>query len=87
MGFAEQNSDEVEKNNDCIRNLHLTTACGRASPQGEAFGKLHLNRMCRNCIAKQCIDINLLRDFRYVLLELDMPCGLICCLTATRFIS
>ena len=25
------------KNNDCLRNLHLTTACGGASPQGEAF--------------------------------------------------
>ena len=24
-------------NNDCFRNLHLTTAYGRASPQGEAF--------------------------------------------------
>ena len=28
-----------------------------------------------------------LRDFRYVPLELDMPDGSICCLTATRFIS
>ena len=26
-------------NNDCFRNLHLTTAYGGASPQGEAFGK------------------------------------------------
>ena len=31
------NSDEVEMNNDCFRNLHLTTAYGGASPQGEAF--------------------------------------------------
>ena len=38
----------------------------KPSPQGEAL-ILHLNLMCRNCIAKQCIDINLLRDFRYVL--------------------
>ncbi len=28
-----------------------------------------------------------LRDFRYVPLELDMPDGSTCCLTATRFIS
>ncbi len=28
-----------------------------------------------------------LRDFRYVPLELDMPDGSICCLTAKRFIS
>jgi len=27
---------------------HLTTAYGGASPQGEAFEKLHLNLMCRN---------------------------------------
>ena len=32
-------------------------------------------------------DINLLRDFRYVPMELDMPDGSICCLAATRFIS
>ena len=25
------------KNNDCFRNLHLTTACGGASPQGETL--------------------------------------------------
>ena len=40
--------DEVEMNNDCFRNLHLTTAYGGASPQGEAFEKLHLNLMPRN---------------------------------------
>ena len=26
-----------KSNYDCFRNLHLTTACGGASPQGEAF--------------------------------------------------
>ncbi len=26
-----------KRNNDCFRNLHLTTAYGGASPQGEAF--------------------------------------------------
>ena len=31
------NSDEVGKNDDCLRNLHLTTAYGGASPQGEAL--------------------------------------------------
>jgi len=31
-----------------LRNLHLTTAFGGASPQGEAFEKLHLNLMPRN---------------------------------------
>ena len=41
-------TDEVEKNNDCFRNLHLTTAYGGASPQGEALNRLHLNLMCRN---------------------------------------
>jgi len=38
-GGLRSNSDEVEMNNDCFRNLHLTTAYGGASPQGEAFGK------------------------------------------------
>ena len=33
-----------------LRNLHLTTAYGGASPQGEAFDKLHLNLMCRNML-------------------------------------
>ena len=41
-------TDEVEMNNDCFRNLHLTTAYGGASPQGEAFERLHLNLMHRN---------------------------------------
>ncbi len=40
-------TDEGEKNNGWFRNLHLTTAYGGASPQGEAFVKLHLNLMPR----------------------------------------
>ena len=47
-GGLRSNSDEVEMNNDCFRNLHLTTAYGGASPQGEAFERLHLNLMPRN---------------------------------------
>ena len=33
----EAGSDNTPMANDCYRNLHLTTAYGRASPQGEAF--------------------------------------------------
>ena len=50
------NSDEVEKNNDCFRNLHLTTAYGGASPQGEAFDKLHLNLMLRNMDVSKVVE-------------------------------
>ncbi len=59
------NSDEVEKNNECFRNLHLTTAYGGASPRGEAFesfaSKPYVSQYkeCRN-ITKKYID-NILR--------------------------
>ena len=39
----QSNLDEVKMNNDCFCNLHLTTAYGGASPQGEAFVGWHLN--------------------------------------------
>ncbi len=41
-GGLQSNSDEVKSNYDCFRNLHLTTACGGASPQGEAFERFAL---------------------------------------------
>ena len=44
------NSDEVEMNNDCFRNLHLTTAYGGASRSAE--------KPLISCIQTLCVALN-----------------------------